>query len=358
MTKISIRIPIELRIRIGDPEVVATVVATSADVVAARRQADPGPEPEQERFFLDEDYASRAGYDPDFLGFPVPLPKLKDGSLALASRDEERKEDNHILRYHKFSVVNNKRRRMCFFAACNLTKDRRLQGTWSRKELSGGGDRWILDPRIPANHQVTTGELYGPLEFDRGHIVRRDDVYWGTTETEAQYANFDTFHYTNCTPQHPRFNRSSLGGLWGKLENHLAAQSEDHGQNLAVFSGPRFMRGDPQLQGVKIPRQYWKVVVACAEDGGVQAWAFLLSQWQLVHEEKQRVEQGEEGFSADSEGFGPGALSTFQVSLPWLEARLDLTFPLVLHQGDTWSGNESVEEGPLRLETLEGLGGA
>ena len=56
--------------------------------------------------------------------------------------------------------------------------------------------------------------------FDKGHIVRRDDVAWGEDYDEVRRANGDTYHVTNCSPQVDAFNRSNLRGDWGKLENY------------------------------------------------------------------------------------------------------------------------------------------
>ncbi len=168
-TSKSIQIPIEIRIKVGEISVNGTPGGSDSH-------------DQDERFWLDEDYNSRPGYDPEFLGEgePIGLPKLSDKMKRLTSRYRTSDgEHSHVLHYHHFSLVMNAQRRMLYYAAYNTTRDEDLIGTWSRKELSGGSDTWILDPRIPREHQVTTRELYGPLNFDRGHVVKRDDVYWG-----------------------------------------------------------------------------------------------------------------------------------------------------------------------------------
>ena len=47
--------------------------------------------------------------------------------------------------------------------------------------------------------------------FDKGHIVRRDDVAWGRTYDELRRANGNTYHVTNCSPEVNEYNRSTLG---------------------------------------------------------------------------------------------------------------------------------------------------
>ena len=75
-----------------------------------------------------------------------------------------------------------------------------------RKEL--GNDTWVADPRVPAQLQLADEEFYSPAKkFDRGHIIRRADNAWGASEQEVRYANADTFHWTNCSPQHEGSNR-------------------------------------------------------------------------------------------------------------------------------------------------------
>ena len=44
--------------------------------------------------------------------------------------------------------------------------------------------------------------------FDHGHLTRRMDPNWGTEE-QAERANADTYHFTNCSPQHFRFNEAT-----------------------------------------------------------------------------------------------------------------------------------------------------
>ena len=192
-------------------------IGTPAGAVAT--PAVPGGDVD-EKFVLDPDYASRHGYQPDFLSAHVPLPKLTPAALAKAVRVPGGGSE---LKYHHFSVVLSSERRLLFYSAQN--SDRELLGQQSRKALSdGAADRWIFDKRIDRKFQVGDA-FYRGSGFDRGHVVRREDNYWGENKSEAVFANFDTFHFTNCTPQHPAYNRSAEHGLWGELENYLADES-------------------------------------------------------------------------------------------------------------------------------------
>ena len=164
-------------------------------------------------------------------------------------------------------------------------------GAWPRlhpKGLTGLGDndqeKWFIDPRIPAIHQLPDRFFTKDrASFDKGHIVRREDVAWGTSFDEVRRANGDTFHVTNCSPQVAKFNRSNLKGLWGQLENLVLEQAET--ERYSVFAGPvfrgddRFFRGvdDAGSVRVAIPRQFWKVVVARSAKK-LQTFAFVLDQ--------------------------------------------------------------------------------
>lgn len=349
-TTLRLDLPLEITVRIGAPAGSTVAVRAAASAAPARPAVSAGvPLAPEERFILDEDYDQRTGYDPSFLsGHVVPLPELTPEAMKLVSRDQTRDDpDNCELRYHHYSVVMNRQRRVAFFTACNTTRHPKLVGKKSRAELNGGArDKWILDPRIPAAHQIQTKELYGPLIFDRGHVVRREDVYWGDDAELAEYANFDSFHYTNCTPQHPEFNQSQQDGLWGKLENHIANECEAKDMALTLFAGPVLRPRDRLMRGVRIPHAFWKVVVAIRDDDTLGAWAFLLSQKQLVA-------------GAEEVLFDPADFQDYQVSLPYLERILPVRFPKVVKDADVMK-NEApetlVELGGLEGVRLRGIG--
>ena len=247
-------IPLELTVQLRSPGAVGVTAALEAP--------------------RDRDYASRHGYDADFLGVPVPLPEVRD--LDVASKLDD---GSHVLRYEHFSLAMHRLRRLAIVTASNVDASpaRKLAG-----ELGSPG--WITDPRIPALHQLPDRFFTRDRgAFDRGHVVRREDVEWGDTFEELRRANADSFHVTNCSPQVARFNQSREQGLWGLLENMILDQADT--ERLCVLAGPVLAAGDPPFSGVDskgpvevlIPRKFWKVVVARGGDG-LQAFAFVLEQ--------------------------------------------------------------------------------
>jgi endonuclease G len=238
--------------------------------------------------FHETDYSNRHGYEADFLGVSVPMPTVRRKS-AMA----ELADGSNVLHYEHFSVVVNKQRRLAQFTASNIdaskaAKEPEPGKDYGRKGLAGFGEtdteKWFTDPRIQLTHQLPN-RFYTKDRgaFDRGHIVRREDVAWGATYDQVRRANGDTYHVTNCSPQVAGFNQSMQKGVWGQLENLVLDQAET--ERVSLFAGPAFDARDPVFVGVDdegavtipIPRKFWKVVVA-RSDGKLQTFAFLLEQ--------------------------------------------------------------------------------
>jgi endonuclease G len=271
----------------GSLPIEVTIQIRSGGATAAGTAAVAGTEALVEPFH-DDDFSDRDGYDERFLGTRVPLPKVLDRKIVSKQDD-----GGYILPYEHFSVVMNKNRRLALYTASNVDasparKQPEPGRDYSRKGLTGLGgfdiEKWFIDPRIPAIHQLPDRFFTKDrASFDKGHIVRRDDVTWGSSYDEVRRANGDTYHVTNCSPQISRFNRSNLGGLWGQLENIVLEQAES--ERYSLFAGPVFRDDDRFFLGVDdegsvrvaIPRQFWKIVVARSA-GKLQTFAFVLDQ--------------------------------------------------------------------------------
>lgn len=245
-------------------------------IVRAVGTPEPDLEPAIEALRVDTDYSNRGGYDPRFLGPTLPLPP-PNTEVALSPE----------LKYHHFSVLMNTTRRLAAYTAVNI------KGPIDR--ITRDRDRWVLDPRLPAGEQ--TGEaVYADNPLDRGHLVRRLDPAWGPN---AKAAVDDTFHFTNCTPQHHDFNAG--GTLWLGLEDYLLDNTDNQRLAVSVLTGPVLAADDPEYRGVALPRQYWKVAAMVKKDGQLSVTAYLLSQTALLDE------------VTGAEAFSFGAYRTFQV---------------------------------------------
>jgi endonuclease G len=169
----------------------------------------------------------------------------------------------------------------------------------------------------------------------------------GATEEEAQLANDDTFHWTNCSPQHEVFNQSTKANqkgllLWGNLENHVAEQAGEG--KLCVFNGPIFRSNDRTHRGVQIPREFYKLIVYDKGNGKPGAVAFILSQKSLIQ-------------NLPAEAFEVGPYEPFQVKIADLQTRTKLDFgPFATFDPLAAAGRETFMEGATaNVIALEGL---
>jgi endonuclease G len=282
------------------------------------------PDTEEAKLVIDPDYTNRKGFDKQFLGTLVDLPKIN------ADRKGEmtpvKTTNDNILLYNHFSVVMNRPRRMAWFTAVNIDSV-----SWAklkdqipaRKDI--GADTWYLDPRLDDTDQIHK-EFYKGNDFDIGHQVRREDPVWGPTLEFAIKCNNDTFHLANACPQHKEFNQgtgpadpgdtTSGKTLWQGLENYILDNAHQNGLNVNVFTGPVLKDTDQVFQntGIKIPEAFWKVVVLQKSSGGLSATAYLVSQASLI--EKMM------------EDFVFGKYRTYQVAVKHIEDLTGLSFGL------------------------------
>ena len=322
------------------PAAAASGVPRSA--TASTASTSPGVE---KKLVFDPKYSKRAGYKETFLTIKVPLPDvvpsrkkelLKDGSAPL------------VLKYHHYSLVMNKARRLQMWSAVNVdyTPAKRRK---SRDEF--GTDTWVPDPRIAGELQIEDQQLYDPAKkFDRGHIVRREDTAWGDTEQEEIFANSDSFHWTNCTPQHEQFNRAmfQFHGLWGQLENHIQSQAKNVGQRMSIFAGPILNNAKDISHDfggglMRVPARFWKILIV-TEDANtsqpkLRAYGFVLDQRPAI--KKFGLEK-----------FSPGDMETFQVAIDDITEDAGVVFPKAVRDADAMAGAPD-EARRIRIDTLE-----
>lgn len=269
---LKVIVPIEITVSSG-------VVRVSGGSEAS--EDTPSPVIITEGVNIDTDYSNRTGYDPEFLGKgakKIPLPKLSAAMKAKAAINREANgSDKHVLTYHHYSLVMNKERKIAYYTATNI--DGHTQHRFNLGEREG--DSWIRDRRIDADDQIGA-ELYAGNPLDKGHLTRRLDPAWGDSKKFAKLANDDTFHYTNCCPQHQKFNRNK--STWAGLENFILNNALAEDYRVTVFTGPIFKNNDPKFEGVKIPLQFWKVVALVGAGGKLSTSAYRLSQAELVED--------------------------------------------------------------------------
>lgn len=351
----TILLPLEIDLQINTsrllPQNTTTVAAVAPDThhSTAPQHADDDRHPAQTHFTSEaridrSNYNVRNGYQPDFIGGgrKLPLPKI-DGTRF--GKPLKLKDGSTEIKYWNYSVVMNHDRRLAFFAAANIRPAAR-QG----KDV---GTDFILDDRVTEvdpNAQLgdsfyekqktfeSANRLLNP--FDKGHLTRREDLQWGRNLDEAIRNGDDSFHYTNCAPQHFAFNqRNSANGLWFRLEvmatRHLTTAPDICIINGPVFNAPkseirdgqlirlqlnRKRDIDPTFGDVKIPKMYFKLI-AWQEKRKLLARAFVVSQETLLAQESRvRDEEADTLTSAE--------IALYEVRISQLEKLTGLKFSL------------------------------
>ncbi len=257
---------------------------------------------------------SGIGYNPNFLSEnTVNIPKLSSANAA----NVYKKDGSSTIDYTHFSLALSKTRRFAYWVAWNIDGS-------SIKKLSRDGIPFILDPDIPANFQAGD-ELYKNNRLDRGHIARRADLLWGSFE-EANRANVDSFFFTNMTPQMDNFNQGGKGGIWGKLEDAIFEDTKVDDLRVSVFGGPIFNSDNRIYRGIKIPREFFKVIVY-VEEGTLKAKGFILTQ-NLIQLEAFELDE----------------FKTYEAQLTEIEQRCGFTFPANVRNSDGFA--ESLRSRP------------
>lgn len=304
-------IPLQVKIGFGTPQIqIATPIERPEPVAPIASPSINAPTKTttdtEEVISIDPNYQNRPGYEAIFLGNGnkrVDLPQLSETMKAQAARNSMSDNNNPFeLKYHHYSVVMNKVRRLAFFTAVNIDGN---QSKSPRREK----DKWFYDPRIKQEEQCGK-ELYENNPFDQGHLVRRLDPAWGVDDQMVKVANDDTFHRTNCSPQHEDFNQGK--NLWAGLEDYILNNANNKDFKVSVFTGPVFADDDAVYRGVKIPKQFWKVAVMVKSNNKLSATAYIVSQKDLIA-------------NLEAE-FVFGKYKTFQISIETIEQLTGLDF--------------------------------
>ena len=244
-------------------------------------------------------YQNRKGYDANFLEKNIPLPSIPANLLDDVVKLKN--SNNEELKYTNFSAVMSKSRGLAFYTAVNIDGSKSQQ-------LERNNDVWYYDPRIERKFQYGP-ELYSNNDLDRGHLVRRLDPVWGPSFKDA---NEDTFHFSNCSPQHKNLNQKT----WLDLEDYILRNADVYDLKVNVFTGPVFNQNDLIYRGkYLIPSEFWKVVTIVKNDNdhSISSTAYLQTQKQLIEDLK----------------FVFGEYKTYQIQITKIESHTGLDFGIL-----------------------------
>lgn len=273
------------------------------------------------------------GYSDQFLGSGrrVPLPQLT--SAQQADLAPVAGTTDNIARYANYSVALSRTRKFPYFTASNI------DGILFKE--APRSNNWRKDTRIDSAFQWGT-ELYSASksDFDKGHMVKREDVQWGNTLLDARQAADSTFFYTNAVPQHHKLN----GLIWADLEDYiLHDESVEDRLRIAVFTGPVLSAADPEFvtpvhtKSIRLPILFWKVVVFAKADGSLNRVGFLMGQKSLFRTHGIIKPDLTPSFTPQAELFMQfEEADTYQVNLATIETLTGLTLPAAtdLYQDD------------------------
>lgn len=325
--ELKVIIPIEVTVRVGGVGISPTITAAPAPTAPLKslsRGAEKVP--------IDQDYSNRSGYSSTFIsGFSVqmPSPDAKLVKHVAPLRAGEPNADNGELKYEHFSIKMHRTKRIALFTATNIDGKRYVDVDRDTGEAKGGaeGETWYKYPRISASFFIDQTFYSGWSHlFDRGHLTRRMDPNWGAEE-EAERANADTYHFTNCSPQHFRFNQTVK--FWQGAERYIlenGAIAEDSLNRICSFQGPIFNDSvDLWADDVQIPSSFFKVVVWKGKKG-VRSVGLVVDQLKLLGEERRGLKQA---------GSGPTDVSEWRVAVGQIERRTCLDFGDLVRKADT-----------------------
>ncbi len=333
---VTMTVPLEITVRLGTPGGYATTqpVALPVALPAANTASTPRLTRGAEAARVDNNYSNRTGYQADFLpGLQVPMPTLSKSLAAQVAplRANEEQAAKGLLNYEHFSLKLHKTRRVAIFTATNVDGD-----TYKKVDRATGqaneseADTWYKDPRISESFYLGQ-DFYASTSdyFDRGHLTRRSDPTWGTAQ-QAERANADTFHFSNCSPQHFRFNQSTK--YWQGVERYIletGVLQAGPDSRLCVFQGPLYDdKIDLWIDGeIQIPSSYWKIVVWKGAKG-LKSVGMVVDQLPLLGETRPKgLPQPKEVSHVD--------VSQWRVHIADIARRTELVFDAGIVAADT-----------------------
>lgn len=217
------------------------------------------------------------GYSSDFIGngIKVEMPKFSPKLEGAVYQDMQSRNlhEGIFLNYVNYSIVMNSTTKQLVFAASNINQNKHVR--IDRDESKA----WETDSRIPDEYQLDN-RFYKKNDWDRGHMVQRNNNCWGNDYRAALKANDDTFFYTNAAFQHKFFNQDE----WLKLENYIGNWMKDSNGKLCIFTGPIHFPFDRLYartwhDTVRIPSAFFKIVCYHSQaTNRLETRAFMLYQ--------------------------------------------------------------------------------
>lgn len=156
----------------------------------------------------------------------------------------EHEAEDEIIHHTGFSFLYNERHEQALWVAYELTKD-------ETNNIYHRTNKFLPDPSVKT--ETANDNDYLGSGYDRGHLAPASDMGWSAKTM------FESFYYSNMSPQEPSFNR----GIWKKLEEQVRTWAISY-DSIYVVTGPVLNEGLSYIGGenkVSVPEYYYKVIL-------------------------------------------------------------------------------------------------
>jgi endonuclease G, mitochondrial len=145
------------------------------------------------------------------------------------------------------------------------------QASWVAYELTAEetvkqferSNKFFKDPDVKTGSASDVD--YKGTGYDRGHLAPAGDMSY------SEETMFESFYYSNMSPQDPSFNR----GIWKRLEEKVRNWAIMY-QSVYVVTGPVLSDGNiTPTNGLAVPNYYYKVILD-ARSAHLQGIGFIM----------------------------------------------------------------------------------
>lgn len=165
----------------------------------------------------------------------------------------------YLIKYSAYSVLYDSNTKIPVWVKYELTASE-TEGPYSRKGKNFRPDDSVSIPQADYSDYRNSG-------WSRGHMAPAADFKW------SDEAMWDTFFYTNCSPQDASLNN----GQWNVLENKVRSWARKYGK-INVITGTiigQNINGTIGANKVVVPDAFFKAVLADTHYG-LQTIAFVM----------------------------------------------------------------------------------
>jgi endonuclease G len=166
--------------------------------------------------------------NPDGVRVSYPYRKKFLGSgfsidLNTTMIEQSNKRRYVVLIHEHFKTLYDRELRMPLVTYANFDYTKRRETALSEER------QFSYDPLLPEAEQIGPS-FYEKDEFDKGHMVRRASIDWGSTQEEALSAQLQSDYYTNIVAQYANFNRI----VWKSVETECSELARKHGKIIEI----------------------------------------------------------------------------------------------------------------------------